>query len=516
MTNDPPPPGAPSPPLSSPGRSYSLTREEFRDRAQTANLIPLYADILADMETPVSAYRKMARGDYGFLLESVEGGERLARYSFLGSEPFMVLRTQGSHVEIEEDGAVERFEMAPGEDALHILQRLMERYTWSDDPRLPPFVGGAVGALAYDLVRYFERLPNATVNDLDLPDALLMFTHGLVIFDHVKHHVRVLANTRITDDGPDAAYDRAVLRIEEMISRLRGPLPPTDAPPPTAPAPLEVTSNVEKADFLRTVERVKEYIAAGDIIQCVPSQRFTAPLTADPFDAYRALRSVNPSPYLYYLKARDIHVVGSSPEILATEKDRQVVVRPIAGTIRRGATPEEDARLAEQLLADEKERAEHIMLVDLGRNDIGRVCEYGSVRVDELMVIEKYSHVQHIVSNVTGRLAEGKTAYDLLRATFPAGTLTGAPKIRAMEIIEELEPTRRGFYGGAIGYFSYSGSMDTAITIRTVVIRGNQAYIQAGGGVVADSVPENEYQESVNKARAVVRALELAEAGLDA
>ncbi|MBW3624511.1 MAG: anthranilate synthase component I [Armatimonadetes bacterium] len=500
-----------------PARTYSLTREEFRERAKTANMIPLYADLLADMETPVSAFLKVARGEYAFLLESVEGGERLARYSFLGSEPFMVLRTKGRWVEIEEEGEVERRELGPGGDPLHVLEQLMGRYTWSPDPRLPPFVGGAVGTLAYDLVRFFERLPDETKDDLHLPDVLLMFTHGLVIFDHVKHYVRVVVNERVRESGPDEAYDRAVERIEELIQRLKGPLP--ERRPATGDrqsgAALEVASNFEKPDFLRMVENVKEYIAAGDIIQCVPSQRFTASITADPFDVYRSLRSINPSPYMYYLKAGETYVVGSSPEILATEKDGEVVVRPIAGTIRRGETAEEDAKLAAQLLADEKERAEHIMLVDLGRNDIGRVCEYGSVHVDELMVIEKYSHVQHIVSNVVGKLSPGKTAYDVLRATFPAGTLSGAPKIRAMEIIEEQEPTKRGFYGGAIGYFSYSGSMDTAITIRTVVIQGDQAYIQAGGGVVADSVPENEYQESVNKARAVVRALEMAEKGLD-
>jgi anthranilate synthase component 1 len=497
-------------------RGLSLTREEFRERAKTANLIPVFADLLADMETPVSAFLKIARGDYAFLLESVEGGERMARYSFMGCEPFMTLRTKGRQVEVSEEGRVERFELEPGEDPLHVLERLMKRFVWSPDPRLPPFVGGAVGALAYDIVRFFERLPDETTDDLQLPDAMLTFTDGLVIFDHVKHHLRVVANARVGEAGPDAAYDRAAERIEALISRLKEPLFPRPQHVGDDEKPeIKIESNFKREEFLDMVSRVKEYIAAGDIIQCVPSQRFSARITADPFDVYRALRSINPSPYLYYLKIRDVHVAGSSPEILVTEKRGEVVVRPIAGTIRRGETPEEDESLAQELLADEKERAEHIMLVDLGRNDIGRVCDYGTVRVDELMVIEKYSHVQHLVSNVVGTLSAGKTAYDVLRATFPAGTLSGAPKIRAMEIIEEMEPTKRGFYGGAIGYFSYSGSMDAAITIRTVVVKDGQAYIQAGGGVVADSLPENEYQESVNKARAVVRALQMAEAGLD-
>jgi anthranilate synthase component 1 len=509
-----------SPPTTVASRPLSLSREEFRERAKTANLIPLFVDLLADMETPVSAFLKVARGEYAFLLESVEGGERMARYSFMGSEPFMVLRTKGQDVEICEEGRIERTQLAPGEDPLHVLQRLMERYQWSPDSRLPPFVGGAVGTLAYDLVRFFERLPDDTKDDLQLPDVLLMFTDGLVIFDHVKHNLRIVANARVGEEGADSAYDRAVDLIRELVERLQTPLrgdqlhrsrESADGEPRT----LSIRSNIERDDFLKMVERVKVYIGSGDIIQCVPSQRFSTAITADPFDVYRALRSINPSPYMFYLKAGDIRVVGSSPEILVTENKGEVVVRPIAGTIRRGETLEEDAILSQQLLDDEKERAEHIMLVDLGRNDIGRVCDYATVKVDELMVIEKYSHVQHIVSNVSGHLSSGKNCYDVLRATFPAGTLSGAPKIRAMEIIEEMEPTKRGIYGGAIGYFSYSGNMDTAITIRTVVIRNGQAYIQAGGGVVADSVPENEYQETVNKARAVVRALEMAENGLD-
>ena len=454
----------------------------------------------------------------------------MARYSFLGTEPFMVLRTKGSRVEIEEEGRTRVEELGPGEDPLALLERLMSRYTWSPDPRLPPFVGGAIGAMSYDLVRFFERLPDDTVDDLHHPDVLLMFTDSLVIFDHVNRHARVLANARIAEDGPDAAYDRAVARIEELLDRLKGPLPsrpssPVGAAPrgypsapggrPAASTRVEVSSNMAKSEFLKSVERVKEYIAAGDAIQALISQRFTATIAADPFDVYRALRTINPSPYLFYLKCRDLHIVGSSPEILVTEKEGEVVIRPLAGTIRRGATEEEDRRLAAQLLADEKECAEHIMLVDLGRNDIGRVCDYGTVKVDELKTIEKYSHVQHIVSNVVGRLSKGKTCYDVLRASFPAGTLSGAPKVRAMEIIEEVEPTRRGFYGGAIGYFSWSGSMDTAITIRTAVIQAGIAHFQAAGGIVADSVPESEYEESVNKAKAVTRALEMAEAGLD-
>jgi anthranilate synthase component 1 len=491
---------------------YYPSKQEFRSIAETANLIPVYAEVLADMETPVSAFLKATDGDYRFLLESVEGGERLARYSFMGSEPFLVFRAKGNHVVIEQGGSLEVIDLAPGRDPLHILKQLMNQYRWSGDPSLPPFCGGAVGYIGYDAVRHFERLPDLTPDDLKLPDYLLMFTDAFLVFDHVRHSIRAVCNARVSED-PDAAYDSAVAKVDELIRRLRDGHPKLP-PPPTGNNRAEPTSNVSRDRFLESVLRAKEYIAAGDIIQVVLSQRLSIPVTAHPLHIYRALRFVNPSPYMYYLSAGDIHIVGSSPEILVSERNGVVTTRPIAGTTRRGATEEEDQKLADALLSDEKERAEHIMLVDLGRNDLGRVCSYGTVKVDEFMAIEKYSHVMHIVSNVTGRLSPDKDQFDVLRACFPAGTVSGAPKIRAMEIIEELEPTKRGPYAGAVGYFSYSGSMDTAITIRTITLKGNTAYVQVGAGVVADSIPEREFEETMRKGHALLRAIEMAEAGL--
>jgi len=455
---------------------------------------------------------KATRGDHRFLLESVEGGERLARYSFIGSEPFMVFRARGGHVVLEEGGRMEVIDLEPGEDPLHVLKRVMGRFRWSGDPSLPPFCGGAVGYIGYDAVRRFEKLPEYAVDDLGLPDYLLVLTDALLVFDHVRHAIRAVCNARVEGDA-DEAYDAATAKVDELVRRLHEHQP-VALHPPTGRGVVQPVPNMAPEQYMAGVERCKEYIAAGDAFQIVLSQRFSMATTADPLDVYRALRFVNPSPYMYYLANGDIYLVGSSPEILVTQNAGNVRVRPIAGTAPRGATPEEDLVLADALLSDEKELAEHIMLVDLGRNDIGRVCEYGSVHVDELMTTEKYSHVMHIVSNVTGRLAHDRDRYDLLRACFPAGTVSGAPKIRAMEIIEELEPTRRGPYAGAVGYFSYSGSMDMAITIRTITFKGNNAYVQVGAGLVADSVPEKEYQETMSKGRALIRALEMAEAGL--
>jgi len=494
---------------------YHPDRQEFRQRAKAGNLVSVYREILADMETPVSAFRKISVASHAFLLESVEGGERVGRYSFLGSDPYLILQSKGRTVEITRNSEpVERVELASGQDPLHVLKKEMNRFRWVPDPELPRFCGGAVGYIGYDMVRFFEDLPDATTDDLGLPDCIFAFTDTLLIFDHVRHRIRVLANARV-DGDPDAAYDEAAAKIDRLVETLRRPVPPSKPTTGTSRT-RQVTSNFAKReDFERAVGQCKEYIAAGDVIQVVLSQRLTTPVSADPFDVYRALRSVNPSPYMYHLSFGNIKVIGSSPEILVTEERGKVTARPIAGTRPRGKTDEEDAQLEQELLADEKERAEHIMLVDLGRNDIGRVCRYGSVTVDELMVIERYSHVMHIVSNVRGRLMPDKDQFDVLRATFPAGTVSGAPKIRAMEIIDELEPTRRGTYAGAIGYFSYSGDMDTCITIRTVLVHGGNAYIQTGAGIVADSVPEREYQETVNKATAMLRALEMAEEGLE-
>jgi anthranilate synthase component 1 len=488
------------------------TRDEFIRSASQGNLIPVYREILADRLTPVSAFEKIADGPGAFLLESVEGGENLARYSFLGSDPFLTFRSRGRTVTIDESGETRTLEVPEGADALTLLQELLGRYRFVETRGLPRFCGGAVGFLSYDMVRYFERIPDDTRDDLNLDDCCFLFTDTLLIFDHVKHHLKVLCNARI-DGDPGAAYDKAVEKIEALVARLRTPILPI--PSPASTIRMDVQANMSQADYESAVERCKEYIAAGDAFQVVPSLRFSIKVDACPFELYRALRSVNPSPYMYYIDLGRRQVVGSSPEILVTVEDGTVTVRPIAGTRPRGETAAEDTRLATDLLADEKERAEHIMLVDLGRNDIGRVCEYGSVTVDELMVIERYSHVMHIVSNVSGRLAQDKDVYDVTRACFPAGTLTGAPKVRAMQIIEELEPTRRGLYGGAVGYYSFNGDMDFAIAIRTMLVDGDTAYVQAGAGVVADSVPAMEYRECCNKARALIAAIEMAEAGLE-
>ncbi|MBI3910509.1 MAG: anthranilate synthase component I [Armatimonadetes bacterium] len=489
------------------------TLEEFLARARPGAVIPVYRDILADLETPVSAFLKVGNRPHAFLLESVEGGERIGRYSFIGGEPALVMKTRGRDVEIFRDGERQLRKLAEQEDPLHVLKSLMGDVDFIPDPGLPPFCGGAVGYLAYDVVRFFEHLPDMPYDDLELPDAYFVFTDTLLIFDHVQHHLKILCNARV-DGDPRAAYQQAADRIDAVVELLQRPLVRPAAKRPQA-GPIKISAMREREAFEYAVRQGKEYIAAGDVIQVVLSQRLSAETSAPSFEIYRALRSVNPSPYMFFLQFEDCHLVGASPEILVTERGGQVVTRPIAGTVPRGCTPEEDAALEAHLKADPKERAEHIMLVDLHRNDIGRVCEYGSVCVDQLMVTEKYSHVSHLVSNVVGRLRNDCDAYDLLRACFPAGTVSGAPKVRAMEIIDELEPVKRGPYAGAIGYFSYSGDMDTAITLRTVVMQGQTAYVQAGAGIVADSVPEREYEECFNKAAALLRAIELAETGLE-
>jgi anthranilate synthase component 1 len=416
---------------------------------------------------------------------------------------------------VSENGQTREIALDEGRDPLHVLEELLAGVRYVELPGLPRFVGGAVGYIGYDWVRFLEPIGEQTTDDLHLDDCRLLLTDTLCIFDHVQHRIKVLANAHVAPEGdPNEAYDEAVVKVDALVALLQQPRPEGGKPFDPHYRPERFASNMTQTAYKKMVLRGKEYIAAGDIIQAVLSQRFARPLHADPFDVYRALRSLNPSPYMFYLNYGDMTLVGASPEILVTEEAGKVTVRPIAGTRKRGATPEEDRALAQELLADEKERAEHIMLVDLGRNDIGRVCDYGTVRVDELMTVERYSHVMHIVSNVTGRLSQGKTPFDVLRATFPAGTLSGAPKVRAMQIIEELEPTRRGAYGGAIGYFSYNGNLDACITIRTLLVKDGVAYLQAGGGIVADSDPDAEYEETVNKSNAVRRAIEMAEAGL--
>ena len=493
---------------------YYPNLEDFREKAQHGNLIPVYKTMLADMETPVSAFYKIGASANAFLLESVEGGEHVARYSFLGSDPSILLRGKGNLVKIDNlrTGGTVEFK---SEDPLEELEELMAHYQPVEVEGLPRFHGGAVGYLNYDMVRYVEELPDTTEDDRELPDCFFMVTDTLLVFDHVNHQIKVVANAHINGNA-DQAYEKALDQIDELIAKLKQPLLMNYTNKPvTKPSGVPVTSNFTKEDYQQVVLQAKEYIAAGDIIQVVPSQRFSVPISVDTFDAYRALRTVNPSPYMFYLKFDELQIAGASPEMMVRVEDGIAEMRPIAGTRPRGATPAEDEELGMELLADPKERAEHVMLVDLGRNDLGRVCEYHTVRVSEMMIIERYSHVMHIVSHVIGELREGQTPYDVIRACLPAGTLSGAPKIRAMEIIDELEPTRRGPYGGAVGYFSFSGNADTAITIRTLVVKDGIAYVQAGGGIVADSMPETEYEETLNKARAVLRAIEIAEAGLE-
>jgi anthranilate synthase component 1 len=489
--------------------------EEFQQFAQEGNLIPVRCEVLADMETPVSAFLKLRSANPGadaFLLESVEGGEHAARYSFLGVGSRASLITKDT--DAWRDGVKSRLSpLGKDMDPLHLTQQMLDQYQFVKVPGLPRFCGGAVGYLGYDLVRFFENLPNAPKDDRGIPDLHLLLTDTLLIFDAVRHSITILNNAYVPEPGSErAAYNLACQKIEQTLQQLQQPSPNASFLPLAEElAEPEPKSNFARADYEKAVSKCVEYIRAGDCVQVVPSQRFEVPLTADTFDVYRALRHVSPAPYMFYLSLGDVQLIGASPEVLVTEDDRFVTTRPLAGTRKRGVTPAEDEALKEDLLADPKERAEHIMLVDLHRNDIGRVCEYGSVEVDKLMYVEKFSHVMHLTSNVIGKLRPDKNAYDLLRATFPAGTLSGAPKVRAMEIIDEIEPTRRGPYGGVIGYFSYGGNLDTCITLRTIVVKDGVAYVQAGGGVVADSDPAFEYEETRNKARAALRAIALAE-----
>jgi anthranilate synthase component I len=485
---------------------------EFCRLAQKGNLVPVYAEIMADMDTPVTAFRKIDDGHFSFLLESIEGGEKWARYSFLGSTPALILRSKGSRVEMVRG---EQITVHDSDDPTVLLRELLERYTPVEVPGLPRFVGGAVGYLGYDMVRHFEHLPTERPDTIGAWDSFFMITDTLLIFDTVKQKIQVVATAHL--DGSlslEDAYQSAVTRIDGLVARLRTPVTNSSTTVP-ATSTVGFSSNTTQTEYEAAVEKAKEYVKAGDVIQVVLSQRMSGDLTVDPFDIYRVLRTLNPSPYMFFLRCGDTVVTGASPEVMVRKEGNRVELRPIAGTRPRGATPEQDALMAEELMADPKERAEHVMLVDLGRNDLGRVCATGSVEVSELMVIERYSHVMHIVSNVRGELTGGRDAFDLVRATFPAGTLSGAPKIRAMQIIDELEPVRRGVYGGAVGYVSFSGNMDLAIAIRTLVVKDGKVHLQAGAGIVADSDPATEWQETVNKAMAVRRAIEIAEKGLN-
>lgn len=500
---------------------YLPSEQEFLKLTSKGNLIPVYKEILGDLETPVSAYFKIARkAKYSFLLESVEGEEKVARFSFLAKDPELVLQSKGHAVQISRyaKGKVSTQRRDVKDTPLSFIREILKPYTFVDIPGLPRFCGGLVGYLGYDMVRFFEKLPRTTQDDLKLPDMFLVLAKDLIIFDHLNHKIKVVSCAYVHPKSSRARklkeYRRSIEQIERLISQLRQPLvcggfsKQSQRKLRTA---AQVRSNFTEKQFQKIVREAQKEIRAGEIIQVVLSQRFEVDLMTEPFDVYRMLRALNPSPYMYYLNFDRVQVIGSSPELLVRCEDGIVETRPIAGTRRRGRDEKEDALLARELLNDPKERAEHIMLVDLGRNDLGRVCRRGTVQPSEFMTVEKYSHVMHIVTNVKGVLKADKDALDVLEAAFPAGTVSGAPKIRAMEIINDLEGVDRGPYAGCIGYFSFSGNLDSCITIRTIVVTNKKAYIQVGAGIVADSSPRREYQETVNKAKAQIMAIELAQ-----
>jgi anthranilate synthase component 1 len=505
--------------------------DAFRRLAAGVDRVPVYRRMLSDTLTPVSAFRAIDQGRCACLFESVVGGENVGRYSFLTADPFLELSARGQQVTVRGAGGEERFDSP---DPLADLQHRVQAVRMATLPELPPFVSGAIGYAGYDTVRYVERLPDAPTDDRGLADLSFAFFDHMVVFDNVNKTLVVVALARV-GEGADlrAAYDDACRRVDALVTQLEAPSIGSDgkigwlgserSPRSDAPslriADIEVrgdptiayTSNFGQEQFEEAVRRSLEYIRAGDIFQVVLSQRLATTIQAPPFEIYRTLRVVNPSPFMFYLRTPEVTLVGSSPEVMVRVVGGRVTVRPLAGTRRRGQTPQDDRRLAEELLADPKERAEHVMLVDLGRNDVGRVARYGSVQLSDVMTIERYSHVMHITSNVTGELAPGKDAFDALRSCLPAGTVSGAPKVRAMQIIDELEPHRRGPYAGAVGYIDFSGNMDTCITLRTIVVQGQTAYVQVGAGIVADSVPTNEYQETLNKARGLLKAIEITE-----
>ncbi|NCC50250.1 MAG: anthranilate synthase component I [Spartobacteria bacterium] len=495
---------------------YCPDKKSFMEKARHGNVIPVWRELLADQDTPLSAYERLRTAlrerhemPCSFLLESVEGGEHIARYSFIGGMPRILIQGTGRRVELRHiDGTTSIREEV---DPLDVLQECMAQYRPVPDPELPRFFGGAVGFIGYDSICQYEpRVPLCQADGLQWPDLIFGITDTIMIFDRVRHTIKVVANAIIEDD-PEQAYELALQRIDQFCSYLATPVPHVLRDAHEEVDEPDFTSNVTKQEFMDAVETCKEYIRAGDIIQVVLSQRFEVDFTGDALEIYRALRAINPSPYMYCLEFGDKRVVGSSPEIHVRCEEGHVEVRPIAGTRPRDEDPAKDQALERELLADPKERAEHVMLVDLARNDLGRVCEYGSVRVPELMVIERYSHVMHIVSDVVGTLDKAHSIYDVLRATFPAGTVSGAPKIRAMEIIAELEKFKRGAYAGAVGYFGFTGNLDSCITIRTVVLDGETAYVQAGAGIVADSIPEKEFEETQNKARGMLKAIALSQ-----
>lgn len=494
---------------------YYPSLEQVQELAGHGNITPVYREIMADLETPVLAFLKVCRDEpNSFLLESVEGGEHLARYSFMGTDPYLILRLDKGVAQARQKGGYKQ--TIAYKDPLEVIASYLKAYKLVEPQavlkELPRFYGGAVGYFAYENVGYFERLPKPNNDPLSLPEGIFVFTDTVLVFDHLKRKIKVVSHVHLDTGDVATAYAEATARIEQIVSRLSQAVP-MELLQGKAEGGVSgfATSNVTREQYEQMVVKGKEYIAAGDIIQFVPSQRLSRPTDAKPINLYRALRAVNPSPYMYYLHLGECHVIGASPESLVQVEDGKVSTHPIAGTRPRGQNAEEDVRLAAELSADEKERAEHVMLVDLGRNDIGRVSRAGTVRVTKLMEVENYSHVIHLVSHVEGQLKPELSCYDALRACFPAGTVSGAPKIRAMEIIAELEQDIRGLYAGAVGYFSYGGNMDTAIAIRTIMLKDNVAHIQAGAGIVADSVPATEYEETINKARALLRAIDEAE-----
>ncbi|MBP7217082.1 MAG: anthranilate synthase component I [Candidatus Omnitrophica bacterium] len=488
---------------------YSPTFLEFKALARKGNVIPVFKEINADLDTPVSAFLKMERGDYSFLLESVEGQEKIARYSFLGSNPSMVIASKGRHMEIINPQAGKRQKRLMSTSILDEVRAIMGEFKTVGVPGLPRFYGGLVGFIGYDVVRFFERIPDRNYDDLNMFDAVLILTDTMLIFDHVNHTIKIVALVILPKEGGDfrKLYAQALKKIEAIHVELDKRPASKRRTIQKRKNSLAAVSNITKANFLSMVKKAKTYIKKGDIIQVVLSQRFKVPLSQDPFDVYRNLRSLNPSPYMFFLRLGDCSIAGASPEMLVRCEDGLVQTRPIAGTRPRGRTVEQDSLLEQELRKDIKEKAEHLMLVDLGRNDVGRVCLAKTVNVTEFMNVERYSHVMHLVSEVSGVLDKKNDAYDALRACFPAGTVSGSPKIRAMEIIDELENVRRGVYAGCIGYFSFSHNMDTCIAIRTIVMKDSYAYVQAGAGIVADSKPEREYTETVNKAKALLEAI---------
>jgi anthranilate synthase component 1 len=485
---------------------YYPSLEEFLKKAKRGDIVPVYREIMADIETPVSVFLKLDKGEYSFLLESVEGGEKLGRYSFIGCSPHIIFKVKNKEGMINEGGKEVRIDIE--KDPLEYLKNILPLSNFMKDDNLPDFCGGAVGYIGYDYIKYLEDIPDKNIDDLNLPDLYFLIVNEVVIFDHLKHIMIIVSNVKVKEE-PKKAYQEAIDKIEMIAREISKPLDKVFDINYDKNKGLKIESNCKKEEFINWVKKAKEYIVNGDIFQVVLSQRIKVKSNIEPFKIYRNLRRINPSPYMFYLKLKDIILIGSSPELLVKYSDKMVETRPIAGTRARGRNSKEDDLLEKELLSDSKECAEHIMLIDLGRNDIGKVCQYNSITLPEFMTIEKYSHVMHIVTSVKGKIAPEYDQFDVIKACFPAGTVTGAPKIRAMEIIEELENIRRGPYAGCICYFSFSNYFDSCITIRTILIKEEEAYIQAGAGIVADSKPEREYFETLYKAKALLEALKI-------